>query len=110
MLETFVVPLFHCTAPFVDGANNHFEFSQACFVSLCLTCFDADSYLNSNYNVVFKLSLHHEVYISLLIHSRNWRSKICRFAFDKFLYQIPHYDLWRFHPLLPADNKLTVSI
>jgi hypothetical protein len=43
---------FHCTNPFVDRANNYFEFSQASFVSLCLTCFDAVSFLNSNYDVI----------------------------------------------------------
>jgi len=75
-----------------------------------MTCFDADSFLNSNYNAIFKLSLHREVYILLLIHRSNWWCKICSFAFDKFLYQISHYDLCCFRPLLPAHYKLTVSI
>ena len=41
-------------------------------MSLCVTCFDAVSFLNSNDDVIFKLSRHHEVYTSLLLHRGNW--------------------------------------
>jgi hypothetical protein len=68
MPDTFIIPLFIILPYLQMTVTIIMNFLESALYSLRVTCFGADSFLNINYNVIFKLLLHREVCISLLTY------------------------------------------